>query len=273
MKRQCFILTVLLISTLVNSCVTSKDEYNICPTWIGEPTKLTSNQLPVNTTKSGYALTYNPLFLPFAIKWNQDRGFYVEYSNDEKILTPIGSVGLEYSVSTGSTVNGINIKKSDFLVSIIDKKKEEKQLFKIEGYSRLKVILSGQTEIDAQSGIVEIDATNAIIKEINFYDNSKAILFNATDKTVPYKIEVGNKNFNDNTITYKCEIPSKAYIKIPIADLNGWVDATVFIRVSNDKANNDTYNEVKKKITYGDFCAIQENRKKELELIKSTQKK
>ncbi len=274
MKGLFFILTLLSTASLFIGCGNYKQEYDICPTWMGKPTKLTSVELSSMSnivTKGGYAFTFNPLFLPFGIKWNYDRGLYVEYSNDEKILTPIGSVGLEYSVSTGTTVNGITVKKGDFLVSIIDKKKGEKQLFKIEGYSRLKVILSGETQIDAQSGIVEIDATNSIIKQINFYDNSKAILFNSTAKTVSYKIEVGNQNYNSNTISYKCEIPSKAYVKVPMDDLNGWVDATVFIRVNNDKANNDTYSEQKKKIAYGDFCEIQENLNGELQLIKSTQ--
>ena len=272
MKRIYLVFGTLLIILFANSCGSTKQEYDNCPIWIDEPIKLTPTQLSSISTKGGYALTFNPLFLPFAIKWNHDRGFYVEYSNNERVLTPIGSVGLEYSVSSGTKINGVNVKKSDFLVSIVDRNKREKQIFKIEGYSRLKVVLSGRTEIDAQSGVVEIDATNAIINEINFYDNTKAILLNKTNKTVTYKIEVGN-NYSTSTISYKCEIPSKTYVKIPIDELNSLISANVFIRISNDKANNDTYSELKKKITYGDFCAIKENKKNELELIKTMQKK
>jgi hypothetical protein len=243
---------------------------DICPLWMGEVTPITVPQKSTpkpKSTDASFALSFHPLFLPFAIKWNNSKGFYAEHTGTEAIVTPVGNFGIEYSVAVGGTINGIEIKKSDFLVSIIDRNKGTQELFKIEGYNRLKVVLSGETTIDAQSGYVQIDATNSRIKEINFYDNSKASLVNSTDQTIPFYIQVG-QNVNASTLSYKCEIPPNTYRLIPIDELNGWMTANVFIRINNDNSSNDSFKEVKKKVSNGDVCQIFKKNDKELDLRK-----
>lgn len=271
MKKNLLSGSLLVIIFIFSSCGTTHNEIDICPIWITNP--LPINSLPYyskkvdSKTESGYSFYYQPLLLPFSIRWNSSKGFYVDHTDQQEIATPIGTFGLEYSIASRGTINGVEITPSDFVVAIINKNEKTQKLFKIEGYNRLKVVLSGTTTIDAQSGFVQIDATKAKISKIEFFDNSIAKLINTSNKPVNYYIQVGNTS-NESTNSYKCEIPAQTFVTVPIEDLNSWVTARVFIRIKNDDPLNDSFQEIKKMITYGDVCEIRLNRQNKFSMAK-----
>jgi hypothetical protein len=268
-------ITFALLAMILSCNEKTYHEVADCPSWIskenigyniGEETGQSES-----FAGSSFSLSFNPLLLPFKIKFNLEKGFYVEHSGNAEIATLIGTFGIEYSYASEGTINGKKITKNDCIVSIVNKTKGTKDLFKITGYSHLKVTLSGTTTIDAHNGHVQIDATNSVINEINFYDESKVVIYNATNKALQFYIEHRSSNNYDNNIYLNsCQLSSKAYKSLSLVELDTSVDkSSIYIWVDDNDPKNDSKKRIGKRVSYGDICQIYTNNNS-LELKKIT---
>lgn len=232
-------------------CTCMSDSYPIVSTEVKPKSK--------TTVGSEFFLTFNPLLLPVKIIYSSRSGFSVVHTGNEQIITPIGSVGIEYSIGSESekTINGQKITGGDFLVGIRDDKKNKIELFKIQGYNRLKVVTNGRTKIDAQNGYVEINVTNSIVEELTFIDNSKFTIINSTDKVQPIAF-IAEGSLGDNEIA--CEVQPYSYRYYPRFDFAKSVDATVnaeyFFQIENVDNYNNNITKLKRRVTFGEVYQI-----------------
>lgn len=157
--------------------------------------------------------TFDPLILPFKLKYGNNDGFFIEGKGDMSLATPIGTFSLDYGVGSirGMEVNGHKITGGDYIVGSVNKRKRTKQFFAIKGHSRLKATIEGKTVIDARLGYMEIDVTNAKIKEIQFIDNSKMSIVNTTDYEVKFALLGHDQKYNKTEIASVCDLPPKSY--------------------------------------------------------------
>jgi hypothetical protein len=187
-------------------------------------------------------------------------GFSVVHTGGEEIVTPIGSVGIQYSFGSKSTkeINGHKITEGDYLVGIADRKKEKIELFKIEGYNRLKVIAIGRTVIDAQSGYVEIDVTDAKVEELTFIDNSRFSIVNTTGEVQLFSVVIQDITGSESEI--ECEIQPYSYryyprFSITKSSADAW-GTTNTLEIKNNDVNNNSLTIISKKVTWGDVFKI-----------------
>lgn len=208
-----------------------------------------------------WAVNYNPLVLPVILRIDPTNGVSVIHTNQMSIASPIGTFGLEYSVASGTskTINGHQITAGDYVVGIVDQKKGTKELFKIEGFNRLKVVTNGKTRIDAQAGYVEIDVTDAELQELKFIDNSQMSIKNLTDK--PQKVLVGIKDISTSILWHECMVDPNSYKTFPRFGIQSYnIEKTeMFVKVENNDSNNDTGASIQKKVVLGEVCQISYN--------------
>lgn len=213
-----------------------------------------------------FNLYFNPLILPIKLNYNSRSGFSITDEGEIALLTPLGTVGLEYSIGSqqNTTINGHTIANGDFVVGLINKKTGENNLFKIEGYNRLKVVSSGKTQIDAQVGYVEIDITNAKVQELTFVDNSKISIVNNTNTTQAFTFAV--RDASGSEVEYLCEVAPLSYKYFPrfsIANsVNSFFDSEYVIKVNVNDTKNNLEMTLAKKVSLGDACHINFNQSK-----------
>ena len=89
--------------------------------------------------------SFNPLVLPFKLKYSPNDGFFIEYTNEYSLVLPIGTFGLNYGLGSvrGVEVNGYRVTRGDYIVGLVDRRKETKQIFVIKGHYRLKAVIEG----------------------------------------------------------------------------------------------------------------------------------
>lgn len=258
MKKLIFFSLLILIHP-VNSC---RLKYRIC-------TGL-SDSFPINDKKielkesiglgGEVKAFFNPLFLPIKLVYSSDAGFSVLNEGEAAILTPLGTVGIEYAVGTQEekTINGHKVTGGDFVVGLVDRKKGENHLFKIEGYSRLKVVASGKTRIDAQSGYVEIDITEAKVQELTFIDSSRISIVNTTNEPLEFIFSV--LDLTGSEMEYVCTIEPNSYKYYPrfefVKPLNSSFDSEYSVKVIVDDVKNSLSTTLARKVDFGDACHI-----------------
>jgi len=250
------------------SCENQAIVYNFCPPEVSSPTTINLEPSPVKnvtkkyTSNAGLELSFHPLALPFSIRWNKDKGFFIQGSKE--VITPIGTFGLEYNLKSRTKIGSINVTPNDFIVVIVDKEKKKKEVFKIEGYNRLEVVLEGKTKIAAQAGLVEIDASQARVTDLKFYDNSTLKVINSSKNTISYSLKFGVDSSN-NFSYYSCSLPSESMITFPIPK-NAVPDK--YLTINNNDENNDSFKLIEKKFSYGDICEIFLDKENELNIRK-----
>lgn len=231
-----FIMVCLISSCQTDPCPCSVD-FNGTQTGFNSPTKFT--------------LSYkSPLLLPFSLKYNRKDGLYFE-DDPYELVTPLGVFGVEYTIPVGDvekSVNGVTIPKGDYIVALINKQKNSKQLFVIKEQSKLKVTTSGgETTMEFQVGYAEIDVTKTTIKELNFYDQTKIAIKNETNVKQYYEI------FNGKWMPCYLEPKQKKYFK---------TDAGTTIKtITENQKTNERY-ESFKNLAPGDVCVLTWNNSK-----------
>jgi hypothetical protein len=204
-------------------------------------------------TPARFTLSYkSPLLLPFALKYNRKDGLYFE-DDPYELVTPLGVFGVEYTVPVGDSeksINGIPIPKGDYVVALVNKQKNTKQLFAIKEQSKLKVTTSGgETTMEFQVGYAEIDVTKTTIKELNFYDQSKIAIKNDTNKRQYYEI------LNMAWMPCYLEPKEKKYFKTDVA--------TTVKTITENTKTNERY-ESFKTLAPGDVCVLTWNNSKQM---------
>jgi hypothetical protein len=257
---------VILISTIfLSGCVTQTTTISNCNVMSEsiskskQPEKIVRSQTKVN---GSWAFTFDPLILPVSIKFNPSTGFSVVHSGQKGIITPLGVVGIQYSLSSQSnkTINGYTVSDGDFIVGLINKTLGSKEVFKIEGYNKLKVITNGRTVINTEAGYVEIDVTDATIEELKFEDNSKFSIVNTTNKTQKYFLGIKAANGKQSSTWYECEIEPQSYKIYPAKSytdvLTKMFDNEYEFKLENSDASNNKTTSVVRGISYGEVCNI-----------------
>lgn len=244
---------------ILSSC---KLEFPICT---GLSDSFSINEKKIELKKSiglggDFETYFNPLFLPIKIVYNSEFGFSIINEGEIATLTPLGTVGIEYTFGSQEekTINGHEVTGGDFVVGLTNKRKKETHLYKIEGYNRLKIITTGKTQIDAQSGYVEIDITDAKVQELTFIDNSKISIVNTTNEVQKFKVSI--KDYTDSESTYLCEVEPHSYKYFPrfgiAKSFNGMFDSQYYVKVINNDERNSSSTEISKEIDFGDACHI-----------------
>ena len=220
-------------------------------------------QPATNATVDGnFYFYYDPLILPFTIRYTPGKGVSIISKNlaDAALITPIGLVGTSYTVNTKTarSINGIPITGGDYVIGIVNRKKNEKQLYKIEGYSRLKIVTNGRTKIEAQNGYVELDITDAEVEEFKFIDDARISLVNTTDKPVSFFF--GLHDMSGITAWSDCDIEPHSYKNYPAADIiksmNEMVNTDYFFKIEANQVNQDESSSQTIKVSLGDVCRI-----------------
>ncbi|MDX1941717.1 MAG: hypothetical protein SFU99_14250 [Saprospiraceae bacterium] len=256
---------IFLINTVIISMISCKMEMNICTGLSSsKPIEVKKKELQQSIGIGGdYNVFFNPLFLPIKIVYNSKTGFSVIDEGEVAAITPIGTVGIEYTIGSKEekTINGHKITGGDFVVGLRDRNKKETTLYKIEGYNRLKVVTTGRTQIDAQAGYVEIDITDAKVQELVFIDISKISIVNNTDEPQTFKLSI--KDMTSSEIDYVCEVDPHSYKYFPRFDLsksiNSSFDAEYFIKVESVDERNNLTTTLSRKVDFGDACHINED--------------
>jgi hypothetical protein len=257
--KKLVVLLIWLAPLTFHSC---KVEYPICTGLSASyPIYEKKRQLEETVGVDGELTAFfNPLFLPIKIVYSSSSGFSIVDDGEGSIVTPLGTVGIEYTV--GSTeekvINGYKVTGGDFVVGLVDRRKEENTLFKIEGYNRLKVITSGRTQIDAQSGYVEIDITDARVQELTFIDNARISIVNTTSEPIEFKFSI--QDMTGSEVDYVCTVEPNCYKYFPrfdfVKSLNYSFDAEYFIKVVVDDQANNLSTTLAKRVGFGDACHI-----------------
>jgi len=288
MEKSNFIIKVVTFFCLlicINSCTV--DEYS-CGVVTTEAKPIYSadfnNSYNYEELSPNLEFTFNPLILPFKLKYSNNDGFFIEGKGDLSLVLPIGTFSMDYGVGSvrGVEVNGYKVKGGDYIVGLVDKRKRSKQFFVIKGHNRLKAVIEGKTVIDARLGYMELDITDAIIKEIEFIDNSKMSIVNTTDFEVKFAFLAHDPNSKRTEIGAICEIPPKSYRNTrdivgklrESAENNGITTGSRLIAVVNSKEKKIIRPKVKLgqriQIQEGETCYIKYNqRKKNFYLVKS----
>jgi hypothetical protein len=196
---------VLLFNSIIISMLGCKLEMPICTGLSSSyPISVKKSELQKSIGIGGdYNLFFNPLFLPVKIIYNSKTGFSVRDEGEVAMITPLGTVGIEYTFGSNEdkTINGHKITDGDFVVGLANKKNKETTLYKIEGHNRLKVVTTGKTQIDAQAGYVEIDVTDATIQELVFIDISRISIVNNTDEVQKFMFVVKDFTSSESSNT------------------------------------------------------------------------
>jgi hypothetical protein len=212
------------------------------------------------SVSTNLSLVFNPLILPVKIVYTPKKGLSVVHSGEETIVTPIGTFGVHYSVGSQKSkkINNYEISEGDYLVGIVNRNKNTKELFKIKGFNRLKVTTKGMTSIDAQLGYVEIDVTKSKIEEIKFIDNSKISIINTTDKI--QKISFIMKDEHNVSTTLNCEIEPFSYKTYPrfesAKSVNETVNMEYYLKIDNIDKNNNLTTSLERKMNFGESWLI-----------------
>lgn len=255
------IITVIIITLSLISCHHKSDERG---PWITNAVPIVE-QLRIAATSEGIdhkiesqvEAYFQPLLLPFSIRYNKSDGFYIEGAVSKELITPIGVFGAEFSTSGKKTINGIEITPSDFVVSLVNKRSMKKELFKITGFNHLKISITGKTVVNAESGYVEIDVTNSKIDEILFYNNAYSIVMNRTNKPVKFYFEHGQAH-QERIATYTHTLPSQTMSFILTGEMinHSISNPHFYIIVDNDDVRNDSFKRLKKRFNRGEIVEI-----------------
>ncbi|MBL7796935.1 MAG: hypothetical protein JNJ90_10565 [Saprospiraceae bacterium] len=253
---------LLLLVTFIFSLFGCKLEMPICTGLSGSyPISVKKSELQKSIGIGGdYNFFFNPLFLPIKIIYNSKTGFSVRDEGEVAMVTPLGTVGIEYTFGSNEdkTINGHKITGGDFVVGLANKKTKETTLYKIEGHNRLKVVTTGKTQIDAQAGYVEIDVTDAQIQELVFIDISKISIVNNTDAVQKFMFSV--KDFTSSESNYVCEVEPHSYKYFPRFDVaksvNSSMDAEYSIKVESIDERNNLSTTLSRRVDFGDACHI-----------------
>ncbi len=272
MNKYLIILTISFFGCInstenkINSCAVMSDSY---------PIKAGDIKKDISTTVAAdWAITFDPLILPVILKYDPSNGFSIIHTGEVKLLTYLGMVGVQYSIGShkNKSINGYSISDGDFVVGLIDRKADRKQVFKIEGYNKLKVVSNGKTTINAESGYVEIDVTFAKLEELKFIDNSKISIVNTTDKIQKFSFGLRSSD-SVNTNYYQCELEPYSYKTYPHYSTTNYLpdlfNNNYVFQIENSENEKKTI--ISKYVTYGDTYQIVNTRNKGLNLIRKAE--
>ena len=221
LKLKIWIIYFLFIFSWISGCVPSPVPIDLNS--LGTDCSLLTKEVqpipnlihnPDIELESNLEFTFDPLILPFKLKLDND-GFSVLGKSDMSLVTPIGKFSLEYGISSirGRKIGGHRITGGDFIVILVNKSKKTKQFFAIKGHNRLKTVIEGKSTVDAGLGYIEIDVTDASIREIEFVDNKGISIVNTTEHELKFEYIESNFDNNEELGSTICSLPPKSYRK------------------------------------------------------------
>lgn len=148
---------------------------------------------PRDTVLSSASIEFfwQPPLLPFS--FTIDNSGKIEIGGEAKIVTPIGEFGINALIDftrekRTTNINGIEIKKNDFIIIFANKRNNKKSVYKITDHTKLTAILNGKVPFEAGSGYISFDITNASLTNVKFIDYTKIVLVNSSNKIIDFEM-------------------------------------------------------------------------------------